>query len=375
MTRSPARVLFAIPSLDRGGPDRVMFELLRSIDRARFRPALMVSEPTGHYLAKLPADVDVTTIGHIPSARYPVVSALRHVRGTAPDLVFSTLRMNLTLGLAKPLLPRRTRLVLRPASPVTADMAALVKQSVLKHRLARRLIITALREADGVICQSGAMKADLAQYAGGDRRMHVVGNPIDVDEIERRATERAARLAGEPSLVSVGRLVPLKAYDLLLHALALVRRAHPHVHLTIIGDGPERANLERLRSELALGDAVTFAGYVPEPLPFIRAAHAFVLASRYDAFSNATLEALACGTPVVLTDAPGANAELLVDGVNGRLAAIEPASIAAAIVRLVNELPRYDRETIRADCRRRFGTPHIVGTFERALEAVLDKPL
>jgi glycosyltransferase involved in cell wall biosynthesis len=115
-------------------------------------------------------------------------------------------------------------------------------------------------------------------------------------------------------------------------------------------------------------------GYVREPLPYVRAADAFVLASRYDAFSNAALEALACGTPVVLTDVPGANAELVVEGVNGRLAPhVEAASVAAATGRLLDELASYDREAIRAHCRGRFGTRHILGAFEHALDFVLGR--
>ena len=97
----PLRVLFAIPSLDRDGPDRVMFELLCGLDRAKFTPSLLVSEPEGHYLSRLPKDVAVEILGHQHSlaTRYPVWRALRAVRRLAPDVVFSTLRMNTTLGL------------------------------------------------------------------------------------------------------------------------------------------------------------------------------------------------------------------------------------------------------------------------------------
>lgn len=377
MTTSKIHVLFAIPSLDRGGPDRVMFEILSTIDRTRFVPSLMVTEPGGYYLSKLPADIPVEVLGgSMLARRYPVFQALRFIRKTRPDVVFATLRMNLTLGVIAPLLPRGTRLVLRPASPVSADFAALMKHSMIKHRLARQLLVSTLRRADAVVCQSRAMQADLGKLFGRTANLHVVANPIDVTEVTRAATATTVSLRGQPALVSVARLVPLKGYDVLLRALVAVRARHPDVHLTILGEGAERDMLEGMIRELGLTATVTLAGYVTEPLPHVRAADLFVLTSHYDAFCNAALEALACGTPVVLTDCPGANSELVSRGLNGQLVpTVEPDAIAASIELAIAELATYDRERIQADVRRRYASDHIVNAYERVFASVAEARL
>ncbi|MDB4963250.1 MAG: glycosyltransferase involved in cell wall biosynthesis [Myxococcales bacterium] len=377
MTTSKIHVLFAIPSLDRGGPDRVMFEILSTIDRTRFVPSLMVTEPGGHYLSKLPKDIPVEVLGGSTLARrYPVVQALRFIRKTRPDVVFATLRMNLTLGMIAPLLPRGTRLVLRPASPVSADFSALMKNSMIKHRVARQILVSTLRRADAVVCQSLAMQADLGKLFGGTANLHVVANPIDVTEVTRAATATKVALRGRPALVSVARLVPLKGYDVLLRALVAVRDRHPDVHLTILGEGAERDKLETIIRELGLTETVTLTGYVTEPLPYVRAADLFVLTSHYDAFCNAALEALACGTPVVLTDCPGANSELVSRGLNGQLVpTVDPAAIAASIELAIAELASYDRERIQADIRRRYASGHIVNAYERVLASVTEARL
>lgn len=368
--RSRTQVLFAIPSLDRGGPDRVFFEIISGLDRSAFVPMLMVSEPTGHYLSKLPVDVPIEVLGS--NWRYPVVRAARTVRKLAPDIVFGTLRMVITLGIGASAFPRKTRLMFRPASPVSADLEALMRTSFAKHRIARRLVIEALRRADAVVCQSRAVRDDLAQLLGGRASLHTVANPIDVDEVAKR-TDDAPSLPGRPSLVSVGRLVPLKGYDLLVRAMVDVRRHHPDVHLTIVGEGPERGRLEQLIVELSLGDTVSLAGYQTEPLRFVRGANLFVLASRYDAFANAALEALACGTPVVLTDCPGANSELVVPGVNGQLAPeLTPASVGQAIVATIAELASYDRSAIRADCSRRYASQKVVEAYQAVFTSVVN---
>jgi glycosyltransferase involved in cell wall biosynthesis len=367
------RILFAIPELDHGGPDRVLFELLTSLDRSRFAPSLVVSEPRGYYLERIPPDVPVEILGGGTSLgdRYPMLRVLRFIRRTKPDVVFATLRMTMTLGLVSPALPRHTRLVLRQANDLSADFAVLLKQSLVKHRLARRLVIGSLRRADAVVCQSDGMKQDLRRELGAAAKLHVIWNPIDIAKTARSSQAATITLAGAPRLVAVGRLMAQKGYDLLLPAVAEVRKRHPGVHLTIYGDGPDRASLETQATALALGGAVTFAGFTKEPLPAVAAADLFVLGSRYEGFPNAALEALACGTPVVLTDCPGANRDIVRSGLNGQLAArCDPAAIAQALEAAIAELPSYDRSAIRGDCEARFASRRIVGQYEQVFSGV-----
>jgi glycosyltransferase involved in cell wall biosynthesis len=197
---------------------------------------------------------------------------------------------------------------------------------------------------------------------------------VDVDRVAAAAAAGPAIAPrGRPALISAGRLMPQKGFDLLLDALAQVRVEHPDVHLTILGEGPDRAALEAQARALGIAEHVTFAGFCDEPLPQIRAADLFVLASRYEGFPNAALEALACGTPIVLTDCPGASAEMVVPGVNGQLArSIDAASVASAITAALAERTRYDRAAIRDDCARRYGAAKIVSAYERVFTSLAE---
>jgi glycosyltransferase involved in cell wall biosynthesis len=296
------------------------------------------------------------------------------VQDMAPDLVFATLRMNLTLGVVAAGFPRHTRLILRQANHASTDFAALIERARIKHRVSRWLATTTLRRADAVICQSEAMKADLRKLVGDRAVYHVVGNPIDVDAT-RRGARGSVTLPGSPALVSVGRLDHQKGHDLLLPAIDRLRSSHPGVHLTIIGEGSERPQLEALARRLDLGRHVTFTGFSPEPLPAVRAADLFVLASRYEGLPNAALEALACGTPVVLTDCPGANAQLVRPGFNGRLASeLTAAGMASAISTALGELVDYDEAGIVADCTARFGAAHITSRYEDVFASIASAP-
>lgn len=364
------RVLFAIPVLDRGGPDRVLFELLCSLDRTLFDPSLMVIDGEGDYLAQLPKDIPVKVLGGKSRRdRYPVLRALRHIRSTAPDLVFGTLRMTFTLGVASPAFPAKTRLVLRQANDFTTDFGLLVKQSLVKHRVARWLSKQNLRRADAVVCQSQAMKRDLDALLGERANLHVISNPVDLEAIAGAGT---TTLPGAPALVSVGRLAPQKGFDILLPAVAQIRGRFPGLHLTIIGDGPDRDALQARARDLGLADAVTFTGFSSNPVPSVRAADLFVLSSRYEGFPNAALEALACGTPIVLTDCPGANSEIVIGGVNGRLAsAIDAGAFARALETALDELASYDRAVIRANCAERFASERIVTKYQQLFSSVV----
>ena len=363
------RILFAIPALDHGGPDRVLFEVLSRLDRSRFEPHLLVSERGGYYYARLPPDVTVTVLEG--GGRYPVVPAVRAIHQLAPDIVLATQRMILTLGVLAKALPRRTRLIVRQANDVSADTTELLRTAPVKQRVVRAIARAVLRSADIVICQSDAMARDVAAQIGASDHLRVIHNPIDVERVRRLVAEGATVRRGAPALVSVGRLARQKGFDLVLPALAQVRRRFPDVHLTILGDGPERAALELQARALGLGDAVTFAGFSDEPLSAVGAADLFVLASRYEGFPNAALEAIACGTPIVLTDCPGANRDIVVPGRNGQLAAtLDPASIAGSIEHALVSLDSVDRAWISADTQARFGAATIVAAYERVFVEV-----
>jgi glycosyltransferase involved in cell wall biosynthesis len=369
MTRR-TKVLFAIPALDKAGPDRVFFELLRRLDRDHFEPSIVVSRPDGYYLSRLPTDVVVHRLRPETDAvtRYPVARLARLVRRERPDVVLATLRMTITAGLARPFFPRGTRLVNRPANHVTSSTDELIGRAPLKHRVSAALTKATLARADHLICQSDDLRDDLASL-GIARTMTVIGNPIDLDEVDRLAAGDVV-LPGAPSLLGVGRLSPQKGFDLLLPAFARMRAAVPGAHLTLVGTGPDAAALEAQAAELGVADAVTFRGFVENPHPLMRAADLYVLSSRYEGFPNVALEALASGTPVVASACPGV-AGLVLPGVNGWLAPVgDPVALGDALIRAHRERGQLDPAAVRASVRERFETSLITRRYEQVIARV-----
>ena len=150
----------------------------------------------------------------------------------------------------------------------------------------------------------------------------------------RDELRRELGMAG-PTLAFAGRLMAAKALDVALRAVHRV----PGVSLVVVGDGPDRGQLERLTTELGLGGRVRFAGSRSrdDVLRILFAADAAVLSSRWENFPHLVVEALAVGTPVIAT-AVGGVPEVVHDGENGLLVpAGDPDALAAAIERLVGD--------------------------------------
>jgi glycosyltransferase involved in cell wall biosynthesis len=123
----------------------------------------------------------------------------------------------------------------------------------------------------------------------------------------------------------------------LLKAYALIH-AHIKEKLVILGEGEERPSLEGLVKDLGIADKVIFAGFQPNPYPFMKHASLFVLSSIFESFALVIVEAMACGAPVVATDCLSGPSEIITDGVDGVL--VPPADekkLAEAMSRVLRD--------------------------------------
>jgi glycosyltransferase involved in cell wall biosynthesis len=179
-----------------------------------------------------------------------------------------------------------------------------------------------------------AVSPSLARYADGalSRRAPVefAKNPVR----DFGALPRLERNDGQLRFVSVARLSRQKGQDILLRALAIARPQIPAVHLTLVGNGPDEEMLRALAVELGVDDVVEFAGYVSDPRPYLRGADCFVLASRWEGFGVALVEALQFGLPVLATDCEFGPGDLIDDPRLGEVVASEdPEALATGLVR------------------------------------------
>ncbi len=193
----------------------------------------------------------------------------------------------------------------------------------LYHWLDRRL----LAHYDRVICVTESLREECLGLGTPTERCHFVPNaieaPADPPALRRRGTEGAGCRLG-----AVGRLSPEKGFDLLIRAADELLRRGWDVSLRIAGDGPARADLERLIGDLGRGDRIALVGHLGDPGELYRDVDAFVLSSRREGLPNVLLEAMAFALPCLATKVGGVG-PMLRNGHDGLLA--EPDSIPALV--------------------------------------------
>ncbi|GAB5349604.1 glycosyltransferase [Alteriqipengyuania sp. 357] len=223
---------------------------------------------------------------------------------------------------------------------------------------ARAKMLDAAKQAARLLSVSKALAGDMAAL-GMDRgkiAIHHTGldrdrfRPLQNAGLRRLLGERLDLPLGEKELIlaTVGALIERKGQALVLRALAeLAAEATPGARLLLVGKGPDEARLRALADELGLAPRVHFLGSVDHDLlPLIlSAANAMVLPSASEGLANAWVEALACGTPIVVADVGGAR-EVVRGAAAGIIVARDPSSIARG-VRTILDNPPAPADTAR----------------------------
>lgn len=257
--------------------------------------------------------------------------------------------------------------------PVFITLRGLEEDRV-RESFVRRKLVEGLRGATGCITVSQSLR-DLALRCGVDRNaVQVIHNAIDGAIFQPGARDAAQRRlgvqVGRPLVVSVGRLIALKRHHVLIDAFSRIRSEFPAASLAIIGPASFEpgypGELERQIGRLGLQSAVHLVGNVPQSgvADWLRAADAFALLSAREGCSNAVLEALAVGVPVVATDA-GDNALFVRPSLNGDIVPVDDVPATARALLEVLRRPEWDRARISRQLMSE------VGSWQAVAERVL----
>lgn len=355
----PLRILFHIDDLGRGGTETALISWLATLDRQWFEPSLAVTYPTddlAYWRAhSMPADVPIHVL-----ASSSWMSALHRLARCRKLSTREKLAHKLSTHVAiRPLVARRFLRLARDFDLVCDfdftfrriagrgpvpwfgvshySFAARLKDKGEAY-VSRRVRQFARYAAVAVLTPDMRREAERL-FVDRNVCIEELPNVIDVEAIRKRADAAIERPASS-FIVSVARLDEgQKDHKTLLHAYARLRRFRPNTpDLVLIGDGPDRAMLERVAAELCVGDAVHFLGFCSNPFPYIRQAEMLVLSSRYEGFGMVLAEAMALGTPVVSADCPTGPRDLLDGGEAGLLVPPGDAeAMASAMERLLTD--------------------------------------
>ena len=209
----------------------------------------------------------------------------------------------------------------------------------------KEVVAFSIDQSHGVTTVSDSLRRDTVRTLGIERDIRVIYNFLDCERY-RRAQDPALRrqLAGgaDAIVMHVSNFRPVKRVDRVLEAFVRIREC-VNARLVMVGNGPDRAALERSAANQNLSDAVEFVGERHDLVALLSCADLFLLTSAQESFGMAALEAMACGTPVVASNVGGL-AEVIDDGRTGFLCDQDDiGAMAARGVELLTDKALHER--------------------------------
>lgn len=237
--------------------------------------------------------------------------------------------------------------------------------------LACRLVY---RHADMLTVQTDAVARQAALAYPGVRRLRVVPNPLVLPAMPQATAESRNQANPRKKLLSLGRLSSEKRVDRIIDAFAEQAYVHPEWDLDIYGDGPLAAQLQLQAAQLGLEPRIAFHGRTSAPAEVYPEADAFVMASEYEGFPNALLEAMGAGLACIAVDCASGPREMSRDGRDVLL--VEPEdrkALSQAMDKLMADsglrtaLGAQAQEAVLA----RYSLPSVLTLWDRLFDEVL----
>ena len=386
MSSDKLHIGFLLTGLDGGGAERTMLNLAAALIARGHRADLVIPRLAGDYQAAIPGGMRVWR-ARIPGTDRKLLRAIQRSGVQVEAMTvnpFGVARSWLALGRKGLDLPVRRRLrvyayatmiaryvreartqVLVSALP-GADAAAVCAAELTGRAIPVVVTVHNVPEdyyapewlaasrtlyplADAVVAVSRGVAESVQQSLAVDaKRVRTIHNPIPADSIRRLAQDAVTHpwfADGEPPVVlSVGREAPSKDYPTLVEAFGLARR-EVDSRLVILGrlSAPYRARLKSLARGFGVEGDLGFVDFDENPCRYMKRAGLLALSSRSEGLPTVILEALACGTPVVSTDAPCGPREIL-----GGWGELPPVGDAPALARALAATLRGERPTEEA---------------------------
>jgi glycosyltransferase involved in cell wall biosynthesis len=370
-------LLFAITDLEMHGAQHQLMELIKGLDKERFRPIVLTFKPGGPMEREYKKIPGSRLISLERKGKYDFMLLFR---------VFNLLR-KMKVDVIQPFLTPATFFSLLPALLCHTPVKIVTERNSLKARtnggFGYHLYLKAeeflSRFSDWAVANSEAGRECLIERGIEPSRTRTIHNGINIDsytwdsQAVEKVKQRLALPSGGKVVGMVARMFPSKRYDNFLKAAAIVNKTLPDTRYALLGDGPLRSELENLGQELGIASKVTFFGEQLDTISHVAAFDIFALISETEGLSLSICEAMALGKPVVATDV-GGNRELVENGKTGFLVPLEDIeALAGAIVRLLqNPEMAYDMgQKAREKIVNQFGLERYINEYQNLYEDTL----
>lgn len=307
--------------LGEGGAERVVTDLASEFASKGHEVSLLVHSENNPYGRELHENVNLISLENIfsrylkPRTFFCLFSLIKFLKNKKPDVVFTTgVTHSVILIFVAWLFRIKSKVIIRETNTISVQEK---KTSSFLSKILFSLARSAYPRATAVIAPSQGVCKDIEVKipALKGKKIHVIHNPIRTRDIQLKSQEKLSNeeLENTSYILSVGRLVPQKAFDVLIKAWAPIYHDHK-IDLVILGEGSEREKLENLSKELGVSNHLHLPGFEENPFSYMASARLYVLSSYFEGLPNALLQAICCGCPVIATDCPSGPNEILQGG-------------------------------------------------------------
>ena len=328
------KILFFLETLEAGGAEKVLRDLVNNMDQTRFDitvqtvwpcDAKALLAPGIRYRSVFSAKNEANRFRYRAEAEAGLFYSL-HIKGDY-DIECAYIEMGPTKVMSS-----STNRSAKKLAWVHCDLSGRItdRDSYVKKTEKQYW------KFDEVICVSRTVEEGFRKLFGAAATTRVLYNVFEDAVIREKAQLPLgfAREGDAPVLAAVGRLSPEKGYDRLLRASSRLHAEGLDHSVWLIGDGPEREALEQLAKELNIDDCVRFFGFQSNPYPLIRAADVGVCSSLFEGFSTFAVECMILGKPFVTTECSGMR-EILSDSEYGLITDNEEAALYEGLKKMV----------------------------------------
>ena len=340
------KVLFAIPNFRGGGAEGVFIQIANYLCD-KYTIEFIVLKKDGVNLEKLDESIKVRELNKKSSIR-AVFKINEYINKNSFDVVIGTLAMAHAISIAK-FFNRQSscKYIARLGNTITSDLD---NYSGFK-RVIMRFYQKVLAFADVVICQSKFMEKDLKKYCSC--KVVQIYNPINLKSVQILAEVdiKNSFENNEFCILSIGRLSFQKDYKTGILGFSKFLNENKDAKYYILGDGILKQELINYVNELKISNNIIFLGHVSNPYPYLKKASALLLTSLYEGFSNVILESLALKTPVIATNSPGGNAEIIEESKNGFLVPVKDDIEIAKRLQKIKDGQSFDMDVFNFDIK------------------------
>lgn len=367
----PINIAIIAGQLVVGGAERQLYLWLSHLDRQKFNPVVLTLHPGYADFWEVPIEelgIPLYMIPHRQTRLIRLCEIIRVLKPFHPQLIHGWhLFASAYAGVAASVLATKSLAGIRHtydaflANPLEARLTLLTVDAILTN-------------SKNAACELS--KEKLCRKKQIFTVPNAVETPAGARGALREKLSRQFNISGEKVWIgSIGRLDPLKKFDLALVSFSQVFKVHPDLHFILIGDGPEMQKLQSLVQKLGIAEHVTFTGEIPNAKDMLPALDIFCFSSVDEGMPNVVMEAAAAGLPILTWKLPFYE-EILEHGRTGIL--VEAGNVADFKFGLINliEQPilreRLGEESCK-DITSRFSLPRFVNAMTDVYASVLGK--